>query len=132
MSDDESQIIKIESQSADIPSFTTPDEFAAHFGWSPRKVRSMARKLGACRIVGNKMIMLKEDVEQLLEATKPKPTAKEDDSSRIPSPSPVTAQSALEAIRRKAAIDASKHPRSSRGKLILTPVERDTPDEDDE
>lgn len=132
MSNDESQATKIESQSADIPSFTTPDEFAAHFGWSPRQVRSMARKLGACRIVGNKMIMLKEDVEQLLEATRPKPTANEDDSPRTPSPSPVTAQSAVEAIRRKAAMAASKQPRSSRGKLILTPGERDISDEDDE
>lgn len=53
------------------PEYMTPDDFAKHFGWSPRRVRDMARKIGACRIVGNRMILIQSDIDALLEATKP-------------------------------------------------------------
>jgi hypothetical protein len=56
-----------------LPDIVTPSELAKRLGWSERRVRSVARELGACRILGNRMRLTKEDVEAILEATKPKP-----------------------------------------------------------
>lgn len=57
----------------DLPEVTTPAELAKHLGWSERRVRDLARRLGACRILGNRMVLIKEDIEAILEATKPAP-----------------------------------------------------------
>src|SRR3972149_11552936 len=54
-----------------LPDHTTPDELAREMGLSPRRVRAMARDLGACRIFGNRMILLPEDVVFVLRAAKP-------------------------------------------------------------
>jgi hypothetical protein len=35
----------------------TPEELAEKTGWSPRRVREVARGLGACRIMGNRMVL---------------------------------------------------------------------------
>jgi excisionase family DNA binding protein len=51
----------------------TPEQLAKRMGWSARRIRNLARELGACRILGNRMRLTKEDVEAILEATKPKP-----------------------------------------------------------
>lgn len=51
----------------------TPEELAKRMGWSARRVRQLARELGACRLLGRNMRLTKEDVETILEATKPKP-----------------------------------------------------------
>ncbi|MBZ0124101.1 MAG: hypothetical protein K8F31_09475 [Roseovarius sp.] len=51
--------------------FTTPAKLAEHFDVSERTVRRRARELGACRIIGKDMILLPEDVETILEASKP-------------------------------------------------------------
>lgn len=56
-----------------LPDGRGPEEVARHFGIPPRKLRQMARELGACRIVGNKMFLLPADVEAILEAAHPKP-----------------------------------------------------------
>ena len=56
------------------PEFTTPEEFAAHMGWSARRIRQIAREHGACRIVGNRMVLTKEDIDVIMEAARPKPT----------------------------------------------------------
>lgn len=56
-----------------LPKTFTPEEVAEHFGWSARKLRQKARDLGACRLLGNRMVLLQEDVDLLLEATKPIP-----------------------------------------------------------
>jgi integrase len=48
----------------------TPAEVADRLGWSERRVRDKARELGACRILGNRMVLLPQDVDVLLEATK--------------------------------------------------------------
>lgn len=53
-----------------LPQAITPAQFAHHYGWSERRVRDKARELGACRIMGNRMVLLPEDVQALLEATK--------------------------------------------------------------
>jgi hypothetical protein len=52
----------------------TPKELAAELGWSERNVRDLARRLGACRILGNRMRFLPEDVQAILEATRPCPS----------------------------------------------------------
>lgn len=54
--------------------FTTPEELAESAGWSPRRVREIARGLGACRIMGNRMVLTDEDVAAILEASRPCPS----------------------------------------------------------
>jgi hypothetical protein len=58
-----------------LPANYTPEEIATHFGWSPRKLRALAREIGACSVVGNRMILTDKDVALLLEASRPKPAA---------------------------------------------------------
>lgn len=58
------------------PDYITPDEFAKHYGWSPRKIREIARKLGACRVMGNRMILLQADVDAILEFSRPQPKSR--------------------------------------------------------
>lgn len=53
-----------------LPTAYRPEDVAEQLGWSPRRVRAKARELGACRILGNKMILLPEDVQTILEDTK--------------------------------------------------------------
>jgi len=54
--------------------FTTPAELAKQFGWAEKRVRHLAKRLGACRILGNRMVFLPEDVRAIMEATKPCPS----------------------------------------------------------
>lgn len=53
--------------------YHTPKTLAAELGCSERALRSLARDIGACRIVGKRMIFLDEDVAALLDAMKPAP-----------------------------------------------------------
>lgn len=57
----------------EVPEMITPEQFAEHTGWSARNLRELARKIGACRIVGNRMLLTKEDIDAILEASRPKP-----------------------------------------------------------
>lgn len=57
-----------------VPAFTTPEDLARSAGWSPRKVREIARGLGACRIIGNRMVLTPEDIAAILEASRPCPS----------------------------------------------------------
>lgn len=52
----------------------TPEAFAKEWGFSPRRVRQLARQLGACRILGNAMRLSDDDVRAILEALKPCPS----------------------------------------------------------
>jgi hypothetical protein len=54
-----------------LPSVFTPEQVAAHFGWSPRLLRQKVREIGACRIMGNRMVMTEADIALLLDATRP-------------------------------------------------------------
>lgn len=54
--------------------FITPDDLARSTGWSPRRVRELARGLGACRILGNRMVLTPADVRAILEASRPCPS----------------------------------------------------------
>ena len=57
-----------------LPETTTPEELARHMGWAPKRVRRLAKRLGACRVLGNRMALMPEDVQAILEATKPCPS----------------------------------------------------------
>jgi hypothetical protein len=57
-----------------LPETTTPEALADHMGWSERRVRDLARRLGACRVLGNRMVLLGEDVAAIMEAAKPCPS----------------------------------------------------------
>jgi hypothetical protein len=57
-----------------LPETITPEALADHMGWSARRVREFARKIGACRIQGGKMVLLGEDVDAIMEASKPCPS----------------------------------------------------------
>jgi hypothetical protein len=57
-----------------LPEATTPEALARHLGWSEKRLRSLARRIGACRELGNRMVLLPEDVRTILEATKPCPS----------------------------------------------------------
>jgi hypothetical protein len=57
-----------------LPETITPEALADHMGWSERRVRDLARRLGACRILGNRMVLLGEDVAAIMEAAKPCPS----------------------------------------------------------
>lgn len=57
------------------PEFMTPEDLAGQTGWSERRLRGIARKIGACRIVGNRMLLTKADVEAIFEASRPCPSS---------------------------------------------------------
>ena len=57
-----------------LPEVTTPKALADHLDWSERRVRDLARRLGACRILGNRMVLLGEDIAAIMEAAKPCPS----------------------------------------------------------
>src|SRR5882724_4437963 len=53
-----------------LPDVTTPAELADRLGWSERSLRYLARRLGACRVLGNRMVLLPQDVHTIMEATR--------------------------------------------------------------
>ena len=57
----------------EFPEVISPAELAKRLGWSERRIRVLARELGACRILGNRMALTKEDVDAILEATRQAP-----------------------------------------------------------
>jgi hypothetical protein len=57
----------------EFPEVISPAELAKRLGWSERRIRVLARELGACRILGNRMALTKEGVDAILEATRPAP-----------------------------------------------------------
>lgn len=54
-----------------FPETTTPEELAEKIGWSARRVRETARRLAACRIMGNRMVLLQRDVDLIMLSFKP-------------------------------------------------------------
>ena len=52
----------------------SPDAFAKEMGWAPKRVRRLAKQLGACRILGNRMALMPEDRQRILEHTQPCPS----------------------------------------------------------
>ena len=68
-----------------LPDHTTPEALALDIGLSPRRVRKIARAIGACRIIGNCMFLLSEDVKVIVEAAKscPSKSTNEEKSTTI-------------------------------------------------
>lgn len=60
-----------ESAGARFPEFTTPSDLAKRLGCSERLLRSMARQIGACRILSRTMLFTEDDIAALLEAARP-------------------------------------------------------------
>jgi hypothetical protein len=55
----------------ELPPTISPEDLAKHMGWSLRRVKTLARAIGACRIMGNRMALTKADVAIIMLATKP-------------------------------------------------------------
>ena len=53
-----------------LPDHITPAQLAEHLGASERTIRETARRHGTCRIIGNQMIMLPEDLDAFMEVIK--------------------------------------------------------------
>lgn len=101
--------------------FTTPEELAEQAGWSPRRVREVARGLGACRIMGNRMVLTDEDVAAILEASRPCPSKStvEAKSGITVAPLPVGGYEALRKLRTRDERSKSRQPeKSGSGKVI--------------
>lgn len=109
-----------EPESSIIPPVMTVREFARHTGWSERRLREIARKIGACRIVGNRMLLTKADVEAIFEASRPCPandllSTREEISGTTGVRLPVNAYEVLQAMLTKpkpSNSSRSKRPRS--------------------
>jgi hypothetical protein len=56
------------NRAASLPTFTTPEELAAHLGASERFVRDEVRALGCFAKIGKRVIMLEHHVEAFMEA----------------------------------------------------------------
>jgi hypothetical protein len=56
-----------------LPEVTTPKALAKHLGWRMKRVKQLALKLGACRVQSGKMLLTSEDVDAIMEASKPCP-----------------------------------------------------------
>jgi len=61
--------VTAQGQHMTLPEVTTPAELASRMGWSERRVRSEAKRLGIGRALGNRLRFLPEDVHAILEAT---------------------------------------------------------------
>lgn len=52
-----------------LPAVYRPEQVAQHLGWSERRVRSEAKRLGACLVMGNRMTITEADVQALKDGT---------------------------------------------------------------
>lgn len=50
------------SRGMELPEWSTPEDLADRLGWSVVRVRNVARRAGACRLIGRTMLFLNEDV----------------------------------------------------------------------
>ena len=104
------------------PYFTTPEALANDTGWSERRIRKMARGLGACRVMGNRMILTTDDVKAILEASKPCPSSSIGavTSGITGAPLPGGSYEALRAQRARKSPNRSHPPKKTdTGKVIL-------------
>src|SRR4051812_41245199 len=51
-----------------LPEVTTPEALAKHLGWPARRVRRIARALGACLVSGDAMTLTEADVLKIMES----------------------------------------------------------------
>ena len=57
-----------------LPEITTPADLAKHLGWNEKALRSLARRLGACSVLRNKMVFWPDHVDAIKKATEPCPS----------------------------------------------------------
>ncbi len=91
------------SKLAALPEVFEPEEVAKHLGWSPRRLREFARGLGACRILGNRMLLTQADIDAIMEASRPCPSKSTagEKSGTTGAQLPVGGYAALLALRTK-------------------------------
>ena len=103
-----------------MPPPITPSEAAARLGVSERALRTVAREIGACSIIGRAMILTERDIAAILEATRPcskSTSAATSGTSQAPLPGGDFA--ALQALRTKQSRSASQpKPKRGNGKVI--------------
>ena len=77
-----------------------PEELAERWGCSPRRLRKVARDLGACRVLGKAMWLTADDVQVLQEALKcPSRSTGAARSGTTAAPLPVGDYEALQRLR---------------------------------
>ena len=50
----------------ELSDVTMPADLAQELGWSERRLKALAKRLGACRVIGKTMVLLPEDVRVIL------------------------------------------------------------------
>ena len=104
----------------------TPDELAKRLGWSARRLKDLARRLGACRILGNRMIMTHDDVATIMEATRCRSKSTSGGKSgTIAGQLPVGGYEGLLALRQKTLRNKSRPGKKAKpGNVICTDRKR--------
>src|SRR6056297_155530 len=105
------------------PAYTTPKELAMHLGVSERALRERARALGACRELGNRMILLPEDVRLILEDMRPCPSSTNGSPvgrGTSTSPAPTGDFAALQAHRTRTAPSGSPRMRQPQNGDVIS------------
>ena len=69
----------------DLPEVISPDVLARHLGFSERRVRADARRLGQCFVLGNRILLTQKHVDALMEAWRPEPKDNRPDRKDGPS-----------------------------------------------
>jgi hypothetical protein len=92
-----------------LPPFVTPEDFAEHFGASARTVRETARRIGACAVIGQRMILLTDHVTRILAEMTPCPS----NSPVAPASGTLSELSPDDAFARLLARQTAKPPKGS-------------------
>ena len=105
------------------PETTTAAELASDLGIPERRLRSMARRIGACRIFGKTMIFTPDDVKAILEHARPCPlnssSAPAASTGTTPAPLPEGDFAALQVLRTRQERNASQpRKKTGSGKVI--------------
>jgi hypothetical protein len=104
-----------------LPELYTAAIVAAHIGCNERRLRKIARSLGACREIGKTMVFTDDDVRAILEATRLCPSNSTDaaKSGITGAPLPAGDYEALRAQRTKPPPSESQRT-SKRGRVNVT------------
>lgn len=103
------------------PAPVTPADLALEWGIPERTLRRVARRIGACSVFGNRMILFADDVNALREATRPCPSKSivVEKSGTTAAPLPEGDYAALQALRTRQERNASlRSGKRERGKVI--------------
>lgn len=89
---------------------------------SERELRRLAREIGACRQIGKALFFTEDDIEAIVEASRPCPSksTKEDRSGTTAEQSPVGGYAALQKLRTKSARNASQPKEKHRSGRVIS------------